>query len=292
MAASSKCLVNKISENIVAVNNLWDAASIAISLDSVDNASYIVNTLKELPNAACNAGRFVYVKEVCDFRYSDGYNWILNTCTVEGSVNNLNSLWSWGYNSSGGLGDGTTVNKSSPGTVAGGGTTWCSIVKGLKVTAAIKTDGTLWTWGNNTNGTLGNGTTVCRCSPGTVAGGGTNWCQISGDQDFFVAIKCDGTLWTWGFNSVGLLGDGTAVARCSPGTVAGGGTTWCQVSGGRSSAAAIKNDGTLWTWGSNFCGQLGNGTTVDKCSPGTIAGGGTTWCLTAVGYGSIRSRGF
>ena len=148
MAASSKCLVNKISENIVAVNNLWDAASIAISLDSVDNASYIVNTLKELPNAACNAGRFVYVKEVCDFRYSDGYNWILNTCTVEGSVNNLNSLWTWGCNN-GRLGDGTTTDRCSPGTIAGGGTTWCQVSSGCLHTVVIKTDGTLWTWGCN-----------------------------------------------------------------------------------------------------------------------------------------------
>ena len=196
------------------------------------------------------------------------------------ALKNDGTLWTWGSNSLGQLGDGTATARCSPGTVAGGGTNWCQIFNTLGVFAgAIKTDGTLWTWGCNNCGQLGDGTTVNRCSPGTVAGGGTNWCRVFSGRYQIGAIKGDGTLWTWGRNNFGQLGDGTTVNRCSPGTVAGGGgTAWCQGSGTRYSTAVVKIDGTLWTWGLNDIGQLGNGTTVSRCSPGTVAGGGTTWC--------------
>jgi YD repeat-containing protein len=92
-----------------------------------------------------------------------------------------------------------------------------------------------------------------------------------------VAVKTDGTLWTWGYNTFGRLGNGTTTDRSSPGTVAGGGTNWRTPMAGRLHSAAIKTDGTLWTWGGNGSGQLGDGTTTDRSSPGTISGGGTTW---------------
>ena len=88
------------------------------------------------------------------------------------------SLWTWGFG--GALGDGTTTNRSSPVTTAGGGTNWKQVACGGLHTAAIKTDGTLWTWGYNTYGGLGDGTTNYRSSPGTTAGGGTNWKQVAG----------------------------------------------------------------------------------------------------------------
>ena len=188
------------------------------------------------------------------------------------------TLWTWGSNFYGQLGDGTTTNRSSPGTVAGGGTNWKQVSGGYLSTAAIKTDGTLWTWGSNNNGQLGDNTTTSRSSPGTVAGGGTTWKQVSGcSYGCCAAIKADGTLWTWGLNTYGQLGDGTTTDRSSPGTVAGGATNWKQVSAGTYAMCAIKVDGTLWTWGYNGYGQLGDGTTTSRSSPGTVAGGGTNW---------------
>jgi alpha-tubulin suppressor-like RCC1 family protein len=112
---------------------------------------------------------------------------------------------------------------------------------GYKHTAAIKTDGTLWTWGQNTWGQLGTGNTTSRSSPGTTAGGGTNWSSVSTVNTHTAGVKTDGTLWTWGSNSNGQAGDSTTGNyRTSPGTTAGGGTNWIMVSAGGIHTAAIR----------------------------------------------------
>jgi hypothetical protein len=204
-------------------------------------------------------------------------------CAHTAAIKIDGTLWTWGCNNSGQLGDGTATSRSSPGTVAGGGTTWCFVSAGADHIAAVKTDGTLWTWGANSSGQLGDGTTTGRSSPGTTAGGGTNWCFVVASSSHSAGIKTDGTLWTWGFNTSGQLGDGTATSRLSPVTVAGGGTTWRTVSARGDHTVAVKTDGTLWTWGANGSGQLGEGTNTGRSSPGTVAGGGTTWCAASAG---------
>jgi alpha-tubulin suppressor-like RCC1 family protein len=211
-----------------------------------------------------------------------GTNWkqVATVATHTAAIKTDGTLWTWGNNGSGRVGDGTTTDRSSPVTTAGGGTNWKEVSVGGGINgfdAAIKTDGTLWTWGNNTNGRLGDGTTTPRSSPGTTAGGGSNWKQVSAGATHIGAIKTDGTLWTWGNNGSGRVGDGTTTDRSSPVTTAGGGTNWKQVSFGRQFSSAIKTDGTLWTWGDNSYGALGDGTTLDKSSPVTTAGGGTNW---------------
>jgi len=197
------------------------------------------------------------------------------------------TLWTWGSNSTGELGDGTTIVRSSPGTTSGGGTTWCQAAAGDGQSSGIKTDGTLWAWARNGQGQLGDGTTICRSSPVTVAGGGTNWCQVNNNDRYnTVAVKTDGTLWTWGCGCCGALGEGSTNGRSSPGTTAGGGTNWRQASTGRFNGAAVKTDGTLWTWGYNGQGQLGNGGTTARCSPGETQGNLTGWIEV-----SLRSGG-
>jgi len=89
-------------------------------------------------------------------------------------------LWTCGYNRFGGLGDNTTVNKSSPNTTIAGGTNWKQVACFGSHTAAIKTDGTLWTWGYNGFGGLGDNTIVDKSSPNTTIAGGTNWKQVAG----------------------------------------------------------------------------------------------------------------
>ncbi|CAB4124386.1 Regulator of chromosome condensation (RCC1) repeat [uncultured Caudovirales phage] len=193
------------------------------------------------------------------------------------------TLWSWGQGSTGQLGDNSTGTAQSPITVSGGGTTWQQVSAAATSSGAVKTDGTLWTWGNNTNGQLGIGTTVSRSSAGTTAGGGTNWKTVACGGTFTTAIKNDGTLWSWGQNLYGALGDGTTLDKSSPGTTAGGGVTWGTISCGYYHVQSIKTDGTLWSWGRSQTGQVGDGTTLPKSSPGTTAGGGTNWKQVASG---------
>jgi alpha-tubulin suppressor-like RCC1 family protein len=242
------------------------------------STTLIVPSCACLPTASLNKGRFVYVQDLSDYRYSNGAIWTNNYCTVQSP-----NLYTWGLNNLGQLGDGTATSRSSPGTVAGGGTNWCAASAGTAHTAAVKTDGTLWTWGCNGSGQLGDGTATTRSSPGTVAGGGTTWCAASAGYRHTAAVKTDGTLWTWGCNGYGRLGDGTATNRSSPVTVAGGGTTWCAASAGTAHTVAVKTDGTLWTWGCNGSGRLGDGTATNRSSPGTVAGGGTNWCSVTAG---------
>jgi alpha-tubulin suppressor-like RCC1 family protein len=210
------------------------------------------------------------------------------------AIKNDGTLWTWGINNGGNLGTGDTTLRSSPTTTIGGGTTWCDVNDGRGVTtSAIKTDGTLWTWGCNDYGQLGIGTSGAgtnRSSPGTVAGEGTNWCSVKSDDRSNVSLKTDGTLWTWGRGTSGLLGDGTTTHRSSPGTTAGGGTNWCQIGQSLTLFSAIKTDGTLWTWGQNFNGDIGDGTTTARSSPVTVTGGGTTWCFSS-GKMGIKTDG-
>jgi len=98
------------------------------------------------------------------------------------------TLWTWGYNSSGQLGDNTTTDRSTPVTTFAGGTNWKQVAGGGFHTAAIKTDGTLWTWGRNNFGSLGDNTAPNRSTPVTTFAGGTNWKQVSCGRDHTVAV--------------------------------------------------------------------------------------------------------
>jgi alpha-tubulin suppressor-like RCC1 family protein len=213
-----------------------------------------------------------------------GYTVDLDDVLIRREYFNDGTLWTWGWNLSGQLGDNTTSTRSSPVTTAGGGTNWRQVAGGYNHTAAIKTDGTLWTCGYNYNGQLGDNTTSTRSSPVTTVAGGTNWRQVAGGGSHAAAIKTDGTLWTWGYNVFGHLGDNTTSSRLSPVTTAGGGTNWRQVACGYHHTAAVKTDGTLWTWGYNVFGHLGDNTTSSRLSPVTTAGGGTNWRQVACGY--------
>ena len=190
-------------------------------------------------------------------------------------------LFAWGYNYSGELGDNTTTNRSYPIQTIAFGNNWSFVSGGGINTAAIKTDGTLWIWGYNYYGQLGDNTRTSKSSPIQTITGGTNWktvvCGLSNISTFTAAIKTDGTLWLWGRNSWGQLGDNTLTHRSSPVQVVGFASTWSSVSCGSDHAAAIKTDGTLWNWGQNFNGRLGDNTLIHKSSPIQTVALGTNW---------------
>ena len=189
-------------------------------------------------------------------------------------------LWTWGTGSNGQLGNAQITNRSTPVTTFAGGTNWKQVSAGTQYTAAIKTDGTLWTWGTGNSGKLGNNQGSNRSTPVTTFAGGTNWKQVSAGDQHTAAIKTDGTLWTWGLGNSGQLGTylfPTNPIRVTPITTFAGGTNWKQVSAGPYHTAAIKTDGTLWTWGAGASGRLGNAQITDRSTPVTTFAGGTNW---------------
>lgn len=193
------------------------------------------------------------------------------------------TLWIWGLNTYGQLGNNSTVSLSSPVQTVAGGSTWKQSACAENHTAAIKTDGTLWVWGINTYGQLGTNNTTNRSSPVQTVAGGSNWKQVSTMGRFFAAVKTDGTLWTCGYNANGQLGDNSITYRSSPVQTVAGGSNWKQVSASGAHVAAIKTDGTLWMWGANVRGQLGDNTVVKKSSPVQTVAGGTGWKMVEAG---------
>jgi alpha-tubulin suppressor-like RCC1 family protein len=199
------------------------------------------------------------------------------------AVRTNGTLWTWGAGTFGRLGDGTTVAKSSPVSVIGGFTDWCQVSSGGYQTVAVRTNGTLWSWGCNDTGRLGDGTTIDKSSPVSVIGGFTDWCQVSVGLRHTLAVRQNGTLWSWGYGASGRLGDDTIVNKCSPVSVVGGFTDWCQVAAGSSHTAAVRTNGTLWTWGCGSNGRLGNGLSGERSSPTSVVGGFTNWCQVSAG---------
>jgi alpha-tubulin suppressor-like RCC1 family protein len=198
------------------------------------------------------------------------------------------TIWAWGYNIRGQLGDNTTVNKSSPVSVVGGFTDWCQISAGGSHSLGVRQGGTAWAWGNNAQGSLGDNTTVNKSSPVSVVGGFTDWCRVSGGYTHSLGVRQSGTIWAWGNNIRGQLGDNTTISKSSPVSVVGGFCDWCQVSG-RSHSLAVRTNGTAWAWGYNNYGQLGDNSTVSKSSPVSVVGGFTDWCQ--VSAGGVHSLG-
>jgi alpha-tubulin suppressor-like RCC1 family protein len=179
------------------------------------------------------------------------------------------SLWAWGSNSSGQLGDGTQLNKNIPTQIATS-VNWKAVSSNSSTTAAIKTDGSLWTWGNNVLGQLGDGTTILKSVP-TQIGTTKDWSSIRVAFEYVHAIKFDGSLWSWGYNSSGQLGDGTTVNKTIP-TQIGMDRDWknIETTNYSNSTFALKTDSSLWGWGYNYDGSLGDGTTVSKTNPTQI----------------------
>ena len=196
------------------------------------------------------------------------------------------TLWTWGYNYNGQLGDNTATTRSIPIQTFNGGTNWKQVAGGYGHTAAIKTDGTLWTWGRNSYGQLGNNTISKRRTPVQTLNGGTNWKQVSCGNDHTAAIKTDGTLWTWGSNNPnGQLGTNDTTQRNTPVQTLNGGSNWKQVACGRYYTTAVKTDGTLWSWGNNGNGQLGDNTAGNsRVTPVQEYYGQTDWKQVSGGY--------
>ena len=232
----------------------------------------------------------------------DGWVQVDASISHSGGVRDDGTLWMWGNT--------VPTGGSSPAQV-GTDTDWKSVSCGSYIygnfTAALKTNGSLWTWGDNSTGQLGLGGTAPREIP-TQVGLGTGWAAVAcsdgvGDagrviygvpytlDDHVLAVKTDGTLWAWGANDYGQLGLNTTVDHHTPQRV-GTDTDWAQVACGDDYSAALKKDGTLWVWGNNQFGQLGQGGTTRVKTPTqvTTGVGAETFARIACGSGRDSSH--
>jgi alpha-tubulin suppressor-like RCC1 family protein len=211
--------------------------------------------------------------------------------------------WTWGANSFGQLGDGSTLARPTPGPVPGLDDV-VDLHGGREHVIALRANGTVWVWGSNGEGQLGLGTTANRPSP-TQVPGLTGVTAVETGHNYSLALMSDQTVRTWGLNADGQLGDGSTTLRRSPVTVSGL-TTAVAIAGGRDMSYAIRADGSVVGWGRNDEGQLGDGTTVRRTTPvrvGTltniigIAGGrdhglalrsdGTVWAWGSNDFGQL-----
>ncbi len=178
------------------------------------------------------------------------------------ALKNDGTIWGWGLNLAGLLADNTVMARSVP-TQLNSDTDWASIHVGAAHILALKTNGTLWSWGGGEYGQTGDGLSpsLYRSYPRQV--GTDTWSKVFAGWKVSFGIKPDGTLWAWGLNDVGQLGIGNTTNQFSPVQV-GTDTDWVDVVSGGSGddqfTIATKSDGTVWAWGDNQVGQYGNGT--------------------------------
>jgi alpha-tubulin suppressor-like RCC1 family protein len=221
-----------------------------------------------------------------DWTYIDGKG------QVQAAIRSDGTLWVWGSDYQGSLGQGTNnVSKSSPVQIAG---TWSKVSAGRAMVAAIKSNGTLWVWGFNLSGELGQGDTTHRSSP-TQVGAQTDWAEVTCGNFGVWAVKTTGKLYVWGGNSFGQLGLNDTVSRSSPVQV-GTLTNWKRTKSaalGNNTALFLKTDGTLWGVGQNSHSEIGDGTAITRSSP-VQTGSATDWIDMAIGQSNgagIRGTG-
>ena len=173
----------------------------------------------------------------------------------------------------------TTKSAVATVTVVAASVPWATVTAGSDNSMGLRTDGSLWTWGGNYAGELGNGAALgtFQTSPIKL---GSGYAYVAAGQTFDFAITTGGMLYAWGRNTYGQLGIGSKTDASVPTAVGAG---FASVTGGYLHSAGIKTDGTLWAWGDNAYGELGDGTTTSQTSPIQV-GTDTNWASVSAGY--------
>ncbi len=214
----------------------------------------------------------------------------LHTCAIQTD----GSLWCWGENFIGevGLGTDAPVQVLAPTRI--GDAAWATVTGGVAHTCGIRDDGTLWCWGYNGSGAVGDGTGTNRGDPTPV--GSDHWLTVAAGDYHVCAIRDDRSLWCWGQNLGAQLGDGTLGERAAP-VLIDAGHAWAAVAAGSVHTCAITKDGQLWCWGSDASGAIGAGNTISMVPKrieaasvwSSIAAGNRFTCGTT--EGSVRCWG-
>jgi len=186
------------------------------------------------------------------------------------AVTQVGELWCWGNNMFGQLGDGSTTDRSIPVRVYGISGEVRAVSGGNEHTCALNDSGTAYCWGNNNRGQLGNGSLQGRLSPSAVVGLGSGLVEITSGGFHSCALTADGSVFCWGDNGSGQLGDGSFVDRPNPIAVSGLGGVAIAVSAGELHTCAVLSGGVVRCWGGNEKAQLGDGTTQSRSQPVTV----------------------
>jgi alpha-tubulin suppressor-like RCC1 family protein len=280
---STKTIIDKANEKITAGLTEDEVLRLSVIDDSITKSKLVVATVGDLPSAADNRGRLVYVSGTDEYYFSDGTEWLSDYTSA---VQILSATgFSWGRGLSGQRGDGVGGDKSSPVTVVGGITNWSQVSASTSHSLGLTDTGIAYAWGSAFYGQLGDGARSSRSSPVTVVGGITNWSQVSASTSHSLGVTDTGIAYSWGRGSYGRLGDGTIINRSSPVTVVGGITNWSQLSSGAGHSLGLTSDGVAYAWGLGGSGRLGDGTTINRSSPVTVVGGITNWSQLSAGGG-------
>jgi alpha-tubulin suppressor-like RCC1 family protein len=184
---------------------------------------------------------------------SGGWNYTL-------ALKSDGSVWSWGGNDDGELGNGTSAESLAPHGVKTLSSGVVAIAAGWDAGVALKSDGSVWTWGKNDRGQLGDGTNVSSSTPTRVAALKGRVTAIAAGLDFVLVLMSDGTVWGWGFNYAGQLGNGDYTDSPTPVAVQGLTAKVVAIAAGKAHSLAIEADGSVWAWGDNGSNQLGRHT--------------------------------
>lgn len=191
------------------------------------------------------------------------------------------TMWGWGANGNLlGL-NGVTPDQNLPVQI-GTANDWATVSAGTVHSLAVKTNGTLWSWGNGQFGQLGNGAFNSATWTVTQVGTANDWLTVSAGNRFSLAIKTTGTLWSWGLNSVGQLGQGNVINLNLP-TQVGTANNWWKIDAGNQHSLAIDNTGFAYGWGDNTFGQFGNGTNTSSLIPILISSS-NNWSEVSAGF--------
>ncbi len=254
-----------------------DESIATVNESGLVTAKSVGNTFIKITDTSRDIQTAVYIKVIKDqndMKYEpmvDGGNKFSVALKGDGTV------WAWGYNNYGQLGNNSTATSEIPSQVKGldgeGFLTDIQMIScGTDHVLALKEDGTVWAWGYNNYGQLGDNTQIKRYTPVQVmAENGDGYLQdiiyIQAGANYSVAINKKGEVWTWGQNDVGQLGDGSKVAKYTPVRVKANLSGVVSVACGAQHTVALKADGTVYAWGNNTYGQLGDNTKTQKLIP-------------------------
>ncbi|WP_223940731.1 S-layer homology domain-containing protein [Arthrobacter sp. StoSoilB22] len=200
------------------------------------------------------------------------------------------TLWAWGFNASGNLGTGSDAYATYvPAQVVG-----LRKVTGVAAYGynayALKSDGSVWAWGSNYYGQLGNSNGGQYSSVPLEVQGLNSVRSIATNGNTAYALRSDGTVWAWGNNTKGQQGQGHTLGTGLTPLQVQGLTDVTKISGGGNSGYALKSDGSVWAWGYNGEGQLGNGTTANSLVPVRVSGLDGVRDIVGTSYGALALR--